>query len=92
MLGVAAAQLGMAQRPDSTGALGQIRCPTLVLVGELDTLTPPDLSRSMAAAIPGARLALIPGAGHLANLEEPAAFNRAVADFLTEICAARASP
>jgi Predicted hydrolases or acyltransferases (alpha/beta hydrolase superfamily) len=56
--------------------------PTLVVVGALDRLTTPDMAREIAAKIPGARLAVIEGAGHLSNIENPAAFDRAVLDFL----------
>lgn len=80
--GIARALRGMAARPDSTPLLGTIRVPTLILVGEEDTLTPPVESEAMAKAIPGAALVRIPGAGHLSNLEQPAAFTRALADFL----------
>ena len=62
-----------------------IREPTLVLVGDEDRITPPALSKQLAALIPGARMETITGAGHLANLEQPAAFNRALTDFLSEI-------
>ena len=62
--------------------LGEIGVPALVVVGEEDRVTPPELSEELATKIPGARLARIPGAGHLANLEKPAEFNRAVVDFL----------
>lgn len=61
---------------------GSIRVPVLVLVGEDDTLTPPASSRRLAAAIPDARLVVLPRAGHLSNIEQPEAFNRAVAAFL----------
>lgn len=80
--GVAAAQRGMARRPDSTGTLASIACPTLVLVGAEDTLTPPPEAERMAAAVKGARLVRIAGAGHLPNVEQPAAFNEAILDFL----------
>ncbi|HYH44737.1 MAG TPA: alpha/beta fold hydrolase [Thermoanaerobaculia bacterium] len=79
---VAAAQRGMAERPDRRGLLGEIRVPALILAGEEDTLIPPEESRQMAAAIPGSSLVMIPGAGHLANLEQPEAFNQALARFL----------
>ena len=62
-----------------------IRVPTLVLVGEEDRITPPALSRELAALVPGASLVTIAGAGHLANLERPVEFNRAVGEFLTEM-------
>ncbi len=82
---VAAALAAMRDRPDRTGDLSAITCPTLIVVGALDTVTPPEESRKMAAAIPGARLVEIPGAGHLANLEASDAFNAAVASFLTSV-------
>jgi pimeloyl-ACP methyl ester carboxylesterase len=72
----------LATRPDATPLLGAIRCPTLVTVGEEDALTPVGLHRAMKAAIPGARLEVIEGAGHLANLEQPAAYNEVLLEFL----------
>jgi pimeloyl-ACP methyl ester carboxylesterase len=80
--GVAAAQRGMARRPDSGPTLAAVACPALVVVGAEDTLTPPAESRKMAAAVKGARLVEIPGAGHLPNLETPDAFNQALVEFL----------
>jgi 3-oxoadipate enol-lactonase len=59
--------------------------PTLVVVGALDRLTTPDMAREIVARIPGARLAVIEGAGHLSNIENPAAFDRAVLDFLASV-------
>lgn len=61
-----------------------ITAPALVVVGAEDALTPPETSREMARRIPGARLTVIEGAGHLSNIEQPEAFNRAVLAFLTE--------
>ncbi len=80
--GVAAAQRGMAERPDRTALLPGIAVPTLVLAGEDDQIIPAAESAAMSAAIPGARLATLPGAGHLSNLEQPEAFNRALLDLL----------
>ncbi|BDG60825.1 alpha/beta fold hydrolase [Caldinitratiruptor microaerophilus] len=80
--GVVQALHALAGRPDSRPLLPGIRVPTLILVGDEDTLTPPDASRAMAAAIPGSVLKVLPGAGHLANLEDPGAFNGALLDFL----------
>jgi 3-oxoadipate enol-lactonase len=79
--GVAAAQRGMARRPDSTPTLATIACPTLVVVGEQDQLIPPVESEKMAAAVKGAKLVKIPRAGHLANIENPDAFNAALGAF-----------
>jgi 3-oxoadipate enol-lactonase len=58
--------------------------PTHVVVGDEDRLTPPEMSRQMAERIPGARLTLIEGAGHVSNIEQPERFNRAVLAFLIE--------
>ncbi len=80
--GVAAAQRGMARRPDSVPTLARITCPTLVVVGEQDTLTPPPESEKMAAAVKGAKLVKIPAAGHLPNIESPKAFEEALTSWL----------
>jgi pimeloyl-ACP methyl ester carboxylesterase len=66
-------------RPDRRPELPDIRCPTVILVGAEDSLTPPAEARAMAAAIAGARVVELPGAGHLANLEAPEAFAAALA-------------
>jgi pimeloyl-ACP methyl ester carboxylesterase len=71
-------------RPDNRPFLPSIRCPTLVIVGEQDALTPPELAREIAGGIPGAKLRLIPDCGHLSTLEQPEAVNRALRDWLTE--------
>jgi pimeloyl-ACP methyl ester carboxylesterase len=75
----------MMARPDSTAELAHIACPTLVIVGERDALTPPDLSRDMQKRITGAKLEVVPSAGHLANLEQPDSFNAAFAAFLKTV-------
>jgi pimeloyl-ACP methyl ester carboxylesterase len=75
----------MMLRPDSMPLLAQITVPTLVVTGEEDDLIPVDESRKMAAGIKGAKLVIIPGAGHLANLEQPEAFNAALNAFLTSL-------
>ena len=59
-----------------------VRAPALVIWGEEDEVTPLAHSRQIAEAIPGARLETVPGAGHIANLDRPAAFNRLLAGFL----------
>jgi pimeloyl-ACP methyl ester carboxylesterase len=69
-------------RADSRPGLKAIACPTLVLVGDDDRLTPPDLSREMAAAIPGARLVVVPDSGHLSTMERPEAVNAALAEWM----------
>jgi 3-oxoadipate enol-lactonase len=60
----------------------EIRVPTLVLCGTEDRVTPPALSRELARLIPGAQSALVEGAGHLANIERPDAFNTIVGAFV----------
>jgi len=69
-------------RPDSRPGLKAIACPTLVLVGDDDRLTPPALSQEMAAAIPGARLVVVPESGHLSTMEQPEAVNRALTEWM----------
>jgi 3-oxoadipate enol-lactonase len=62
-----------------------ISAPTLMICGDLDPVTPPALSDELVNLIPGSRLEIIPGASHLANLDKPAEFNRAIDDFLSEV-------
>jgi pimeloyl-ACP methyl ester carboxylesterase len=75
---IAAASLGMAERPDSVSDLAGIDVPTLVITGSADTLIPPDVTAAVADGVPGAELVRIEGAGHLSNLEAPAAFDTAL--------------
>jgi 3-oxoadipate enol-lactonase len=75
----------MMHRPDSTALLPGVSVPTLVIVGEEDELTPPEDSRRMAEAVPGAILVTIPAAGHLSNMEQPDAFNAALNGFLAKL-------
>jgi 3-oxoadipate enol-lactonase len=70
---------------DRRAALDEIVVPTLLLAGERDPVAPPAMMARMAARIPGARFMVLPGAGHLANLERPAAFNEALAGFLGDV-------
>lgn len=69
-------------RPDSTPTLATIDVPTLVIAGDEDVLTPPSEARRLCEGIPGARLEILSQAGHLANVERPAAFNTVVTEFL----------
>jgi pimeloyl-ACP methyl ester carboxylesterase len=80
---IAGAISALRSRPDSTPALGSIRCPTLVIGGDEDTLTPPEVAEGMHRAIAGSELVVIAQSGHLSNLEQPAAFNAALARFLS---------
>jgi pimeloyl-ACP methyl ester carboxylesterase len=79
---IAQAQEGMAARPDSSDLLGRIVCPTLVMVGREDQLTPQEEVERMAERINAVRFEVITQAGHLPNLERPAEFNRLLDDFL----------
>lgn len=76
-------QTAIMGRIDSRPSLAAIRCPTTVIVGSEDQLTPPPLAREMADLVPAARLVEIAGAGHLAPLEAPAAVTAALAEWLT---------
>jgi pimeloyl-ACP methyl ester carboxylesterase len=80
--GIAAAAYGMARRPDATPLLGSIDCPTLVIVGQCDVVSPPEEMRAIARAIPHARLVEIAGCGHMTPLENPAEVTAALREFL----------
>jgi len=69
-------------RPDSRPLLGAIRCPTLVLVGDGDVATPPEVAREIAAGIAGSTLVVVPQCGHLSTLERPQEVNAALSDWL----------
>ncbi len=69
-------------RADSRPTLPGIAVPTLVLVGEEDGITPPEVAREMAALVPGAELVVVPGAGHLTTMEDPQAVNAAMGRWL----------
>lgn len=72
-------------RPDSRPLLPQISCPTLVLCGDGDALTPPDRAREMAEAIPGARLEIVAGAGHMLTMEQPERVAALLRDWLLQL-------
>jgi pimeloyl-ACP methyl ester carboxylesterase len=80
--GAAAALRGMALRRDQTELLREISCPSLVIVGQLDPITPPADAELMGREIRGAQLEVIAGASHVSNVERPAEFNRALEKFL----------
>lgn len=84
-LTVIAALAGMADRRDASGDLATLDVPVLVLVGEADGITPPEVARSLADRLPHGRLVVIPGAGHVSNLENPAAFSAALTGFLATL-------
>ena len=83
--GVAAAARALGQRRESFTTLPRIDCPTLVVAGDEDKITPPDTLREIHAAIPGARLAVIPGAGHVPPVETPDEFVSVLRGFLDEV-------
>ena len=75
----------MMHRPDSTPLLPHISVPTLVVTGAEDEMIPVEESRRIASGIKGSKLVIVPGAGHLANLEQPEAFNEALTAFLAAL-------
>lgn len=83
--GIAAALVALTTRTDSTTGLSKIRVPTLILVGEEDTVTPVSESEAMAKAISGSQLKILAKTGHMSNLENPREFNESVAGFLSAL-------
>lgn len=71
-------------RADSRPWLADIRCPTLVMVGDGDQLTPPEQAAEIAGGIPGATLVTVPGCGHLSTLERPAETAEALVRWLSD--------
>lgn len=71
-------QQAIGSRPDSRADLAKIDCPTLILVGDTDNITPLSHSEEMAREIPGSRLVVIPECGHLLTLEKPEPVNAAL--------------
>jgi 3-oxoadipate enol-lactonase len=83
---------GVIERPSVHDELSRITAPTLVMVGEEDTVTVPAKAERIAAAIAGAKLVRIPRAGHIVTLEQPQAVTQAIAGFLDGLgCPATAS-
>jgi 3-oxoadipate enol-lactonase len=80
--GIIGALEAMMARPDSTPMLASIAVPTLIVVGDEDVITPQKEARAMHSAIRGSRMEVIRGAGHLSNLERPAAFNHIMSEFI----------
>jgi pimeloyl-ACP methyl ester carboxylesterase len=75
-------QQAIMTRVDSRPSLAAIKCPTLVLVGDSDEATPPDLAREMATAISGAKLIIVPECGHLSTLDRPETVSNALVDWM----------
>lgn len=80
--GIIGALEAMIDRPDSTSTLATVDVPTLIIAGDEDVITPPKESRIMQALIPGSRIEILQQAGHLSNVERPAAFNTVVSEFV----------
>ncbi|KAB2926077.1 MAG: alpha/beta fold hydrolase [Bacteroidetes bacterium] len=77
--------MALGARTDTTAALQHIACPTLILVGEKDLLTPPAAAQAMKDRIPNARLHVVPQAAHMSNLENPEVFNGHLKEFLASL-------
>ena len=77
--------LTMSHSLDVLDRLEEIDCPTLVIVGEEDHGTPPEMARQIQANVRGAELLVIPSAAHLSNVEQPEAFNQALLSFYERI-------
>jgi pimeloyl-ACP methyl ester carboxylesterase len=83
--GVISGLAALRDRPDAAPELGNVKVPTLILVGEYDEVTPPLAAARMGSLIPGSEVKHIPAAGHMSNLENPEAFNAAVVAFLKRL-------
>lgn len=83
--GVEAAIYALMNRPDSTAGLSAIACPTLVMVGDEDLITPPADAPALQRSIAGSRLAIVPRAGHLSNLEAADEFSTTIAGWLASL-------
>jgi pimeloyl-ACP methyl ester carboxylesterase len=79
------AVMGVANRNGVLAEIGAITAATLVVVGEHDAATPPERSRTIAGAIPGARLEIVANSGHSSTVEQPAALTSLIQSFLTEV-------
>jgi pimeloyl-ACP methyl ester carboxylesterase len=89
----ARAQLAaQATRTDATDVLRSVRCPTAVLAGERDALCPPAFHRAIADLVPGARLTLLPGAGHLLPWQRPEAVSAALRELVASASPAASAP
>ncbi len=83
--GVANALFAMAERRDSIDLLASIKCPTLIIAGDEDALIPFSESETMHTQIANSQFHLLPKAGHLVNLEQPAAFQKVFEKFLIQL-------
>lgn len=81
-IGITRAVMGVITRAGVTDQLGQIKTPTLIIVGDQDVATVPDDAERMHAGISNSKLVVIPGAGHTSTVEEPVAVTAAMQEFL----------
>jgi pimeloyl-ACP methyl ester carboxylesterase len=81
--GLASGLLAMRERTDYSNRMDICTVPALVIGGEEDLAIPPEESRKLAAALPGSLLRMIPGAGHMVMMEQPAEVNRVLMEFLS---------
>jgi 3-oxoadipate enol-lactonase len=79
------ALVALRERPDMTPTLGEIRVPTLIIVGETDAITPVHMSQQMHEKIAGSRLEIIPEAGHMSPMEQPERVSLVLRAFLQRI-------
>lgn len=89
---IAAGLEAMMDRPDSSDVLRGVKCPTAIVVGEEDTVTPLSDAEHMHRLVPGSTVVTIPRAGHMANIEAPAAFNEALRTFVARLEDAESTP
>ena len=75
----------LSDRPDARLHLPKVRCPTLVMCGEKDLLTPPTLSQEIASLVPGAELHLLPRCGHMLTMEQPKVVNTVLLGWLERL-------
>jgi pimeloyl-ACP methyl ester carboxylesterase len=81
-LSIAGTLIALAARTDTTASLSAINVPTLIMVGELDALTPPSASEAMQRLIKGSTMHVIRQSAHMSNIEHPGAFNKHLIEFL----------
>jgi 3-oxoadipate enol-lactonase len=84
-IGVSNATCAVTRRKDISDRIHEIRVPTLVIVGELDAATPVERSQAIQAAIPGSRLEVVPGAGHMTPIEKPEEVSQLIVEFLSSV-------
>jgi pimeloyl-ACP methyl ester carboxylesterase len=83
--GICTALMTLASRTDTTPFLEKINLPVLIMAGEDDKLTPPELSKAMHSKIKNSQLQIIPDAGHMSNIENSNEFNKYLLNFLKSI-------